>query len=78
LQSQPGATDYIDAHWEFHKGGSGDFDCALLQGLVDAFAFIQPEFAVGDIGLGEAIDIACEAAEQSKRDLDNSTLIDAK
>ncbi|KAI1084832.1 hypothetical protein F5B20DRAFT_222812 [Whalleya microplaca] len=80
LQSQPGATDYMDVHFEFHKGAGGDFDCELLQDAVDAFAFVQPEFAIGDIGLGEAIKVLCDCAsgEQCglrRRELDNSTLI---
>ncbi|KAK7981289.1 fungal specific transcription factor domain-containing protein [Apiospora arundinis] len=80
LQSQPGATDYMDVHFEFHKGSGGDFDCEFLQGLVDAFAFVQPEFAVGDIGLGEAIKVLCDCASGEhcglrRRELDNSTLI---
>ncbi|KAI8944516.1 hypothetical protein F4801DRAFT_594890 [Xylaria longipes] len=63
LQETPGATDYIDAEWEFHVPPGGDFLCDLLQGFADAFAVIQPEFAVGDIGLGEGIDIICKDGE---------------
>ncbi|KAI9758154.1 MAG: hypothetical protein M4579_003187 [Chaenotheca gracillima] len=59
-QPSPGATDYIDAHWTFETGPGGDFVCGLLEGLVDALAIVQPEFAVGDIELGEAIDVICE------------------
>lgn len=82
LQSQPGATDYMDVHYEFHKSPGGDFACEILQAAVDAFAFVQPEFAVGDIGLGEAIDILCDCASGEdcalrRRELDNSTLIAA-
>ncbi|KAI1781439.1 hypothetical protein F4818DRAFT_436630 [Hypoxylon cercidicola] len=73
LAPNPGATDYIDAHWEFEKPGGGDFDCAILEGLVDAFAFIQPEFAVGDIELGEVIDIVCMSGESERRSLRNIT-----
>ncbi|KAK8124191.1 hypothetical protein PG999_004109 [Apiospora kogelbergensis] len=80
LQSQPGATDYMDVHFEFHKGGGGDFDCEFLQGLVDAFAFVAPEFAVGDVGLGEAVKVLCDCASGEscglrRRELDNSTLV---
>ncbi|KAI1089761.1 hypothetical protein F5B19DRAFT_495043 [Rostrohypoxylon terebratum] len=81
LQSQPGATDWMDVHYEFHKSGGGDFLCSILQDAVEAFAFVQPEFAVGDIELGEAIDILCECESGGtclkRRELDNSTLIAA-
>ncbi|KAI1770792.1 hypothetical protein F4818DRAFT_445975 [Hypoxylon cercidicola] len=70
---EAGATDYIDARWEFHETAtSEDFACDLLQAAVDAFAFIQPEFAVEDIELGEVIDIVCKGDEE-KRGIDNST-----
>ncbi|KAI0839756.1 hypothetical protein F5Y06DRAFT_286224 [Hypoxylon sp. FL0890] len=69
----PGATDYIDAHWEFEKPGGGEFACSVLQGLVKSFAFLQPEFAVGDIDLAEAIHILCEKAETGERSLRNIT-----
>lgn len=72
----------MDVHYEFHKSPGGDFACEILQAAVDAFAFVQPEFAVGDIGLGEAIDILCDCASGEdcalrRRELDNSTLIAA-
>ncbi|KAI1765266.1 hypothetical protein GGR53DRAFT_490503 [Hypoxylon sp. FL1150] len=73
----PGATDYIDARWEFH-GNSGveDFACSLLEAAVDAFAFVEPEFTVADIELGELIDIVCkgEGEDTKRRDVDNSTI----
>lgn len=62
------------AHIEFHKGG-GDFDCAILEGLMDAFAFILPEFAIGEIGAGEAMALLCEE-NSAKRGLE-SKLIEA-
>ncbi|KAI0181664.1 hypothetical protein GGR52DRAFT_577999 [Hypoxylon sp. FL1284] len=76
LAPEPGATDYIDAHFAFEKGSDGDFDCGLLMGLTEALAFVAPEFAIGDIGLGEAIDVICEASESEKRrrSLSNNTL----
>jgi hypothetical protein len=62
LQPTPGATDYIDARFDFVKDGSGDFDCEILHDLVDAFAFVMPEFAVADVEIGEVIDIVCKGA----------------
>lgn len=40
---------------------------------MDAFAFVQPEFALGDIELGEAVDIACLSSESERRSLRNIT-----
>ncbi|KAI0484577.1 hypothetical protein GGR56DRAFT_614492 [Xylariaceae sp. FL0804] len=53
-----GISDYIDAVFSFHAS-DGDFACDLLEGFLDAFAVLEPEFAVGDIELGEAIDVVC-------------------
>ena len=66
LQASPGATDWIDARWSFQVGPGGDFACELLQDLVDAFAVVEPEFAVGDIELGEAVDVLCEGSLDEK------------
>ncbi|XXG98172.1 hypothetical protein Hte_004493 [Hypoxylon texense] len=76
LQSEPGATDYMDVHFQFHEKGGGDFDCAILEGAAGALAFLGPEFAIGDIGLEEAIGILCEGASNDRRDV-KSTLVDA-
>ncbi|KAI6085877.1 hypothetical protein F4821DRAFT_279062 [Hypoxylon rubiginosum] len=76
LQSEPGATDYMDVHFAFHEKSGGAFDCAILEGAAGALAFLGPEFAIGDVGLAEAIGILCEGAAQDRRDL-NSTLLDA-
>ena len=62
LQQSPSVSDYIDALWEFEGNGGGDFECGMLEGMIDAMAVVAPEFAVGDIELGEAIDVGCEAA----------------
>ncbi|KAI1759341.1 hypothetical protein GGR53DRAFT_150707 [Hypoxylon sp. FL1150] len=80
LQASPGATDYMDVHYEFHKGADGDFDCEILQAAVDGFAFVEPLFAVGDVSLGEEIKILCDCAEGEqcglrRRELDNATLV---
>lgn len=61
-QARPGATAYIDAHFQFEAGGGGDFLCDILQDAIEAFAVVQPEFLVGDIELGEAIRVACDCA----------------
>lgn len=66
VQASPGATDWIDARWSFHVGPGGDFACELLQDLVDAFAVVEPEFAVGDIELGKAVDVLCEGSLDEK------------
>ncbi|KAI0123271.1 hypothetical protein BJ170DRAFT_104251 [Xylariales sp. AK1849] len=76
LQSQPGPSDYMDVHFQFHKAGGGDFDCAILEGAAGALAVLAPEFAIGDIGLEEAIGIACEDMSQDTRRDVNSTLLD--
>ena len=52
VQPSPGATDWIDARWSFQVGPGEDFVCELLQDLVDAFAIVEPEFAVREIELG--------------------------
>ncbi|KAI1378364.1 hypothetical protein F4677DRAFT_443576 [Hypoxylon crocopeplum] len=75
LQSQPGATDFMDVHFQFHEKGGGDFDCAVLEAAAGALAFLGPEFAIGDIGLAEGIGVLCEGASKDRRDV-NSTLLD--
>lgn len=62
-QRSPGATDWIDAHWSFQKGPEGAFECELAMLAVDALDLLQPEFTIGDVGLGEAIDYICTEAE---------------
>lgn len=59
----PGPSDHIYVEYSFDSGGGGDFECDLLTDLVDAFAILQPEFAIGDIELGEAINIICKDHE---------------
>ena len=59
--STPGPTDYIAASLGFKVGPGGSFICDLFEGLADALAVIQPEFAAGEIELGEAIDFVCES-----------------
>jgi hypothetical protein len=58
-----GATDHIDVNLSFKTDGDGAFACELLEGLADGLIAVAPEFAVGELELGEAIDIACEKAE---------------
>jgi hypothetical protein len=52
-------TAWIYPHWEFTVGPGGDFLCHLLMDVVDLFAVVQPEFAIGGVGLGEAVDLLC-------------------
>lgn len=61
LQENPGATNWIDASWSFHRGPGGDFLCDFLEGLADALIAVAPEFTVGDIELGEEIYAGCDA-----------------
>lgn len=61
---QPGATDYLDANWAF-KSTDGDFWCEFLADLMDELVVIEPEFAVGEVELGEEIRAVCAAAEGS-------------
>ena len=65
-QRDAGASDWIDARWAFDTGPGGDFECVILEGLVDAFAVLAPEFAIGDIALGEEIRVICEQAVEGK------------
>lgn len=50
-QPSPGATDWIDARGSFQVGPEEDFVCELLRDLVDAFAVVEPNFAVEDVEL---------------------------
>ncbi|KAL9598718.1 MAG: hypothetical protein Q9179_003810 [Wetmoreana sp. 5 TL-2023] len=59
-QPSPGATDWIDARWAFHKPPEGEFACDLLNLAVDALVLVEPEFAVGEVELREAIDVVCK------------------
>lgn len=56
----PGATDYIAAELEFTVGADGHFICEMWEGLAEALTVIQPEFALEEIGLDEAIEFLCE------------------
>lgn len=56
---EPGATDFIEAQYTFHST-SGAFDCEFLGVLADALAVIEPEFAVGEVELGEVVTAVCE------------------
>lgn len=60
---QPGPTDYIEVQYSFHLPPGGNFLCDFLDFLIDDLAIIEPEFAVGEIELGEAIDAVCEALD---------------
>jgi hypothetical protein len=57
-----GAAAYLDAGWNFEAGSGGDFACDFLQGLVTALGVIRPQFTVGEIELGSAIDAVCSDA----------------
>ena len=59
----PGSTNYIFANWEFGVGPGGQFLCDFLQDLADDLVAIAPEFAIGDVELGEAIQTICAEAE---------------
>ena len=61
LQPSLSPTDYLDVNWDFKVQG-GSFTCEFLQGLVDALVAIAPEFAVGEVELGEAVGAACTLA----------------
>jgi hypothetical protein len=51
------------------RSDRGVFDCGLLMGLVDAFAFLMPEFIVEEVALSEEIGVTCEAlfSQEGKR-----------
>lgn len=65
-QPSPGAIDWIDERGSFQLGPGGDFACKLLQDLVDPFAVVEPEFAVGDVELGKAVDVLCGGSLDEK------------
>jgi hypothetical protein len=51
---------WINADYKFQAAiPGGDFLCELIDDLIDAFALIEPEFAVEDIELEEAIGFLC-------------------
>jgi len=50
---------WLSADYTFHVPPEGDFLCTLIDDLIDAFAIIEPEFAVEDVELEEAINFAC-------------------
>lgn len=54
-------TDYIDAEWNFEAGAGADLVCDFITGLVDALAVVAPEFTVGEIELGSAINAICKS-----------------
>ena len=62
LAANPGSTSYIDARWDFQAGPDGTLECEFIEGLIDALAALEPEFAVEDVGLGEAVGAACAMA----------------
>ena len=73
LAQHEGATDWLDARWEFHVESGDKFDCEFLGELIDAMAVVQPEFAIADMSLGEAVSVTCDAIEnissRRKRDV---------
>lgn len=44
--------------YKFHVT-QGDFLCEFLEVLTDALAVVEPEFAVGEVELGEGIAAIC-------------------
>jgi hypothetical protein len=51
---------WINADYKFQASApGGDFLCKLIDELIDAFVLIEPEFAVEDIELEEAIGFLC-------------------
>jgi hypothetical protein len=59
-------TNYIYPHLSFSVAPGGDFLCGLLNEIVDVFAVVEPEFAIGDIELGEAIDLLCTDSDEGE------------
>lgn len=59
---------WISAYYSFHAGTSSeeDFLYGLADGLIDAFAEIEPEFAVEDVELESAIDYQCGESPTSR------------
>ncbi|KAG8527934.1 uncharacterized protein KY384_006850 [Bacidia gigantensis] len=53
-------TDYIDVDYSFKAGSGAELICDFLNAMIDGLAVVAPEFAVGDIELGSAIDFLCK------------------
>ncbi|QIW98705.1 hypothetical protein AMS68_004223 [Peltaster fructicola] len=62
LAPEPGPTDYILAEYNFRVSES-PFFCDFIEALVAGLTVIEPEFAVEDVELGEAIEAVCGETE---------------
>lgn len=61
--TDPESTNmYIDAAWEFQTPRDSTIACDFIAEAMDMLAALAPEFAVADVELAEAIDIACTLA----------------
>lgn len=56
-------TNHIYPHLNFAVSPSEQFVCELLNDIVDAFAVMEPGFTIGDVELGEAINVLCTASD---------------
>lgn len=57
----PSPTDWLDVHYSFQQQPGGDFLCDLLYEADAALAVVAPEFAVGEVQLGDAIGVLCSS-----------------
>jgi hypothetical protein len=59
-------TNYIYPYLSFAVAPTGDFLCKLLNEIVNAFAVVEPEFAVKDVELTEEINLLCTESDKGE------------
>ena len=65
-QAEPGATDALVVELSFQIGPQGDYLCDFIEALSDVLAVIEPEFAIEDVELGEALTAVCQEEENDE------------
>lgn len=53
---------WLTATWDFKVTPSAQFDCQFIAALSDALVLVAPEFAPGEIALGDEIEAVCAEA----------------
>jgi len=53
---------WIESEWSFKASADAKFDCEFLGKLIDELAVITPEFAAGELELGELVTAICTEA----------------
>ena len=62
----PHLSDKIMVFLGFEHGHAGDYLCDFIEVLMDVVAVLEPEFAVEDVELGEALNVVCETDNQDE------------